>query len=185
MRKRRVLVEGAVYHVTSRTNDKVRIFERNVGRRVMLMVLQAAKEKYRFRLHNFCVMPTHIHLLITPTKGTNLSRIIQWIKTNSAKQWNLIHGSQNHMWGERFFSRAVKDMHEYFFIHNYIDQNPVKAGLTTTPAGWKASGAFYIANNICGLVDFLPSDKLRYIKLLPLKGDSHRFGSRCRRHADG
>jgi putative transposase len=55
-------------------------------------------------------MPTHIHLLITPASGTSLSRIMQWIKTHSAKRWNSIHGSTDHLWGSRYFARAVKDL---------------------------------------------------------------------------
>jgi len=98
MRRKREFMEGAAYHVTSRTNDKIRVFDNNLGRRIMILVLENAKEKYGFRLHNFCIMPTHIHLLITPANGTNLSRIIQWIKTHSAKRWNCIHGSKDHVW---------------------------------------------------------------------------------------
>ena len=166
MRKKREFMEGAAYHVTSRINDKIRIFDNNLGRRIMLFVLENAKEKYGFRLHNFCIMPTHIHLLVTPANGTNLSRIIQWIKTHSAKRWNCIHGSKDHVWGERFYSRPVKSLREFFSIHTYIDQNPVKAGLVKNAPDWKASGAYYIANDINGLVDFLPSQRLEYIKLL-------------------
>ena len=173
MRKKREFVDGAAYHVVSRTNDKIRVFERNLGKKIMLLVLEDAKEKYGFRLHNFCIMPNHIHLLVTPADGTNLSRIMQWIKTHSAKRWNCIHGSSDHLWGDRYFARAVKDLREFFIIYNYIDQNPVKAGLALASSDWKPSGAFQIAKNISGLVDFLPVDRLRYIKLLPSakKGD--------------
>jgi putative transposase len=152
MRKKRELVEGAVYHVSSRTNDKIHVFNQDLGQKVMLLVLEDAKEKYGFKLHNFCIMPNHIHLLITPSNGENLSRIVQWIKTKFAKIWNGIHGSQDHLWGERFFSRAMKDLDEYIVAYNYIDQNPVKAGLANSPVEWEASGAFYIAND-CSLVD--------------------------------
>jgi putative transposase len=171
MRKKRELIEGATYHVTSRTNDKVRIFDRKQGQKIMILTLGEAKKKYGFRLHNFCIMPNHIHLLISPTNGTSLSRILQWIKTRSAKRWNCIHGSKDHLWGERFFSRAMKDAREYSLVYNYIDQNPVKAGLAVNPADWETSGAYYIANNIGDLVDYLPFERERYIKLL---GDSHR-----------
>lgn len=167
MRKKREFIEGAAYHVTSRTNDKIRVFECNVGRKVMFLVLEAAKEKFGFRLSNFCIMPTHIHLLITPRKGTNLSRIMQWIKTHSAKRWNRIHGSIDHLWGERFFARPIKDQHDYIQVMDYIDQNAVKAGLARTPADWKASGAYFIAHNIPGLVDFYGFQRQIYIKLLP------------------
>ena len=133
----------------------------------MLLVLEEAKQKYGFALHNFCVMPTHIHLLITPAKGTSLSRIIQWIKTRSAKRWNIIHGSTDHLWGERFFARPIRDMNEYFTVYRYIDQNPVKAGLVQNPANWKASGAYHIANGLTRLVDYHPMQRLEYVKLLP------------------
>jgi putative transposase len=171
MRKKRDFVQGATYHVTSRTNDTARVFANYLGWKIMLLTLEDAKEKYGFRLHNFCIMPTHLHLLITPRGGTNLSRIMQWIKTHSAKRWNCIHGSKDHLWGDRFFARAVRDTREYFHVHNYIDQNPVKAGLVTDPTEWKASGAYFIANDIDTLVDYLPLERQQYIKLLDYKSD--------------
>ena len=166
MRKKREFVEGAFYHVTSRTNNKIRVFSNNLGRKIMLIILQDAKNKFRFRLANFCIMPTHIHLLIKPEEGTNLSAIMQWIKTRSASLWNKIHGSTDHLWGHRFFARAINDFSEFDYILQYIDQNPVVAGLCATAQEWKASGAFYRAQNISGLVDFSLTGPKAAIKLL-------------------
>jgi putative transposase len=166
MRKKRELMEGATYHVTSRTNDKIRVFECNLGRKIMLMVLADAKAKFGFRLANFCIMPTHIHLLIIPTGGTNLSRIMQWIKTHSAKRWNQIHGSTDHLWGDRFFARIINEPRDYVKVMDYINQNPVKAALVEKPEDWKASGAYYVCNDIPGLVDYTALEHLSYIKLL-------------------
>jgi len=166
MRLKRTFTEGSFYHVTSRTNDKIRVFENKLGRKIMLMVLSDAKAKFRFRLANFCIMPTHIHLLIEPGEGTNLSMIMQWIKTRSASRWNKIHGSTDHMWGHRYFSRVVKDPHEFEAIMDYIDQNPVKVGLAPTPQDWKASGAFFKAKNITGLVDLFLTEPQTAVKLL-------------------
>jgi putative transposase len=144
MRKKREFVDGAFYHVTSRTNDKKMVFGNKLGRKIMLVILQDAKDKFLFRLANFCIMPTHIHLLIEPGEGTNLSMIMQWIKTCSAKRWNTIHGSKDHMWGNRFFARIVKNPQEFEYVMSYIDQNPVKAGLVENPADWKVSGVLYL-----------------------------------------
>ena len=166
MRRKRAITENAFYHVTSRTNDKIRVFENKLGRKIMLMVLLDAKAKFRFRLANFCVMPTHIHLLIEPGEGTNLSMIMQWIKTKSAKRWNNVHGSTDHVWGNRFFSRVIRDPLEFEFVMNYIDQNPVKAGISPSPEDWKASGAFFKANKITGLVDFSLNEPRAAVKLL-------------------
>jgi putative transposase len=173
MRKKREFIEGAAYHVTSRTNDKKRIFECHVGRKIMLLVLEEAKEKFAFSLTNFCIMPTHIHLLIIPGEGGNLSRIMQWIKTHSAKRWNRIHGSTDHLWGERYFARSIKDLREYFQVMEYIDRNPVKAGLVQDVGEWKACGAYHIRHGLSGLVDYTGLTRLGYIKQLPApkKGD--------------
>ena len=97
MRKKREFTEGAFYHVTSRTNNKIRVFENKLGRKIMEITLQDAKDKFHFRLTNFCIMPTHIHLLIQPEAGTNLSSIMHWVKKQSAKRWNFTHGSIDHM----------------------------------------------------------------------------------------
>jgi len=166
MRKKRYFTEGAIYHVTSRTNEKKRVFETRLGRKIMLLTLQNAKEKFGFRLTNFCIMPTHIHLLIEPVQGTSLSDIMCWIKTRTAKRYNFIHGSIDHVWGHRYYARTIKDPHDYYSVMNYIDQNPVAAGLTLDPADWKASGAFYKAHGLSGLVDYLPHERQRYVKLL-------------------
>jgi len=118
-------------------------FENRLGRKIMLMVLQEAKDKFLFQLANFCIMPTHIHLLIKPCEGTNLSIIMHWIKTRSAKRWNFINGSTDHVWGQRYFARAIRNQQEFETIMEYIDQNPVKSKLAAIPSDWDASGAFY------------------------------------------
>ncbi|MDR1105320.1 MAG: transposase [Treponema sp.] len=72
------------------------------------------------------MMPTHIHLLITPGDGGDLTRIMHWIKTHSAKRWNRIHGSTDHMWGARYFARPIKDPGDYFFVMSISTKIPLK-----------------------------------------------------------
>ena len=133
----------------------------------MLLTLEEAKEKYRFRLANFCIMPTHIHLLIKPEEGESLSKIMQWIKIHSAKRWNCIHGSCDHVWGQRYFARPIKDLYDYFSVFEYIDKNPVKSGLALWPQEWRPSGAYHIAHGLSGLVDYTPFEKQAYVRYLP------------------
>ncbi|MDR1178893.1 MAG: transposase [Spirochaetales bacterium] len=154
MRKRRNFVEGAAYHITSRTNNKVRIFEQRIGQRIMLLVLAEAKKKFGFRLANFCVMPTHIHLLIIPGLGTNPAGIMHWIKMKSSKFWNSVHGSSGHIWGNRYFAGEIRTAENYRLVMDYIDNNPIKAGLSRYKGEYPASGAYYIRNNRGDFVDY-------------------------------
>jgi putative transposase len=110
----------------------------------MLVTLKRAQKEFNFKLLNFCIMPNHIHLLIKPENHNDLPRIIQWIKTNSAKWWNKAHESTGHIWGERFFSRIIRNTEDYVAVMEYIDYNPIKAGLATTVEEWKKSRDYKI-----------------------------------------
>jgi putative transposase len=79
---------------------------------------------------------------------------MHWVKTHSSKRWNRLHGSTDHLWGSRFFARAVTDLRGYLYVMNYIDQNPVKVGLSSYVGEWEGSGAYHIQENIKGLVDY-------------------------------
>jgi len=72
---------------------------------------------------------------------------MQWIKLMSAKRWNFIHGSIDHVWGNPYFARVIKNPQEYEYIMNYIDLNPV-VSLAASPEEWKASAAFYKKRSI-------------------------------------
>jgi len=93
---------------------------------------------------------------------------MHWIKKQSAKRWNFMHGSIDHMWGSPYFARTVKDQQEYDYVMDYIDQNPVKAGLAAMPYDWKASGAFHKAQGLTELVDYESFEQIKYrdVKLL-------------------
>jgi len=162
-RKRKVL-DNTMYHVTSRTNDKEKIFGHKPGKVIMMGVLKEAKEKYGFELANFCIMPTHIHLLITPKTGTDLPKIMFWIKLSFTKRWNALRGTSGHIWGSRYFARPITDEQDYLTVMDYIDKNPVKKGLVLYPEEWKESGAFHIQHEIQGFVDYTEVDRIFFLE---------------------
>jgi REP element-mobilizing transposase RayT len=154
MRPKRVFLEEMFCHVTSRTNNKIRCFEDDQSKEMMVRTLFEAKVKFQFYLTNFCIMPTHIHLLIKPMQNTKLSEIMQWLKTMSAKRWNKDMKSSDHLWGNRYFCRIIKNEQDYEEIMHYIDHNPVTAGLVSLPEEWKESASFYKHYGLhTGLID--------------------------------
>ncbi|MDR0784258.1 MAG: transposase [Treponema sp.] len=151
----RILRDGATYHVTSKTDhDDMSLLEPQF-KKLFLMFVERAKRKFHFQLWNFCVMGNHIHFLIKPTKEGNLSKIMQWIKSNFAKAWNKAHGKKGHVWGERFFSRIINSAREFLQISNYIDENPVKAGLVHRSTDWVFGGLYYWLHKCFDIIDDL------------------------------
>ena len=101
----------------------------------------------RYRLHAWCVMPNHVHVLIEPLM--NLGMIVQGWKSHTAR-WVLrrkkelaleIPGS-GQLWMREFWDRFIRDAGHYERVVEYIHQNPVQAGLCRAPEAWPWSSAF-------------------------------------------
>lgn len=75
-RKARLEVEGGLYHVITRGNDRQDIFHADDDYVEFLTVLASQKEKTGFHLYAYCLMTNHIHLLIERQAET-VGRIMQ------------------------------------------------------------------------------------------------------------
>jgi REP element-mobilizing transposase RayT len=141
---------------------------RAVVKLLFLAVVAMAKKKFKFKLWNFVIMGNHIHFLIKPEDGASLSRIMQYIKCNFAKMWNKMHNTKGHVWGNRFFSRIIKDEEDFATVSAYIDQNPVKAGLVKAAEEWHFGGLFCKLKGMFWLVDELREGESLFPSGVPL-----------------
>jgi putative transposase len=165
-----VLLDGAIYHVTSEIDHGATALEHADAKQMFLDFVETAKEKFSFELLNFTVMDNHIQLLIKPGKTASLSEIMQWIKGNAAKKWNKMHGTKGHVWGERFFSRIISDETDLAQTSTDIDDDPVKENLVKKAKDWKFGGMFHKVQRIIWLVDILPEDGLFPTAAAPAPG---------------
>ena len=172
MRKPRVLVQGARYHVTARTNRKELLLDSDKIKELFIDVVSRAKKKYGFRLESICVMGNHVHLIIQPQASGNLSSILQWILSVFAMAWNRIHQQTGHVWGQRFFSKVISGLAEFLHTFLYLDANPVSAGLVDQPEDWKFGGFGLRRRQNLLLLDDPPKE---LISLLPRHFPVARF----------
>ena len=98
----------------------------------------------RYRLHAWCVMPNHVHVLVTPLGSQTLSAIVHSWKSFIANQANRQLGRSGRFWMTEYFDRALRTDRHFRAVVEYIEHNPVKAGLCETPEDWPWSslGAF-------------------------------------------
>jgi putative transposase len=143
MRGNRILKPGATYHVTARANRKEMILYCDAMRALFLNTIMRAKKKFRFQVHNFCVMGNHFHLIIRPEQGESLSSIMQWILSVFAMTWNRKHLTGGHVWGERFFSKIIDGMREFIKTFIYVTQNPVIAQIASRIDEWQYGGLWH------------------------------------------
>jgi REP element-mobilizing transposase RayT len=99
----------------------------------------------QYQLHAYVVMPNHVHLLITPL--VEVSKVMQSLKRFTARQGNRILGLTGQpFWQDESYDRLVRNETEFQRIADYIETNPVKAGLATTPEEFAWSSARPIDN---------------------------------------
>jgi REP element-mobilizing transposase RayT len=101
-----------------------------------------------YSLHAWVVMPNHVHLLMTPLG--DVSKLLQKLKGGSALKANEqlgLRGKQ--FWQRESYDRLVRDSEEFRRVENYIIQNPVKAGLVTSPELYRWSSAWVGQASAC------------------------------------
>ncbi len=143
MRRPRKKILSAEYHVIAKINCGEFLMAEDNIKRLMLKIIRRAKRKYKFHLRNFCIMGTHIHLMIKPLDQENLSRIMQWILSVFAMQYNSLLQRHGHVWYDRFKSFIIESGRQWLHTFMYIAHNPVKAGIVTDITDYRFSGMWF------------------------------------------
>ena len=142
-RKPRVYYPGAVYHVTLRGNAGQAIFLDNRDRTRFYLLLQEGIERFRHRIHAFCLMSNHVHLAIQ-VGDVPLSRIIQNLSFRYTRWINWRQGRSGHLFQGRYKAVLV-DADTYLLeLTRYIHLNPLRAGIVKEPGdyGWSGHRAY-------------------------------------------
>jgi REP-associated tyrosine transposase len=124
-------------------------------RDLLLDILEQVRQRYRFVVVGYVVMPEHIHLLTSePEQGTP-STVMQVLKqrfarrvlqrkrrpTRQAELWP----QEPHVWQHRFYDFNVWSERKRIEKLRYMHRNPVKRGLVLEPEQWAWSSYRYYA----------------------------------------
>jgi REP element-mobilizing transposase RayT len=111
---------------------------------VALMVENALlfHDKAKYNLIAWVVMPNHVHFLARSLEGFDWSEIMHSIKSFTAKESNKILKRSGRFWQVESFDRYIRNWEHFVKTIDYIENNPVKAGLCETKSEWRFSSAF-------------------------------------------
>lgn len=134
----RIEFPGAIYHVTSRGNEKRRIFKSDGDRRAFLDFLGKTAKRFGWSITAWVLMTNHFHLVIQTPKP-NLSRGMHWLNGSYAGWFNHQYRRCGHLFGGRFKAFLI-DKEAYFTeVLRYVVLNPVRAGLAPRPEAYRWS----------------------------------------------
>jgi len=134
-RQLRIEFENAFYHITSRGNQRDKIFYDASDRGRFLKILTRTKERYGFMLHGYALMDNHYHLLMETPKA-NLSQIMQNINTSYTVYMNRKYHRSGHLLQGRFKGIIVDKDRYLISLSRYLHLNPVRAKLVKRPVDY-------------------------------------------------
>ncbi len=99
---------------------------------LFIEVLRSYMRAGKFEVHDFVVMPNHVHILLTIPADSSVEKVVQLIKGNFSYRVKKELAFQGEIWQRGFSDVRVDDEWSMKQHHEYIAQNPVKAGLANT-----------------------------------------------------
>jgi REP element-mobilizing transposase RayT len=118
-----------------RGNARAEIFLDDSDREIFLCVLGSVVERFGWRIHAYCLMGNHYHLL-AETPQPNLSRGMRWLNGVYTQRFNRRHERVGHVLQGRFKAILVERESYLLELARYVVLNPVRAGLAGTPGAW-------------------------------------------------
>jgi len=98
-------------------------------------------DEERYRLHAWVVMPNHVHVLFTPEEDHSLSAILHSWKSFTSQRANRLLERRGDFWQAEYYDRFIRDEPHFQAAVDYIEDNPVKAGIGATREEWPFSSA--------------------------------------------
>lgn len=137
-RGRRLSRINQCYHIMLRGVGGQNIFSEAAERVRFCLLLQAASEKHDFKIHAFCLLDNHVHLILEPV-GAPISSCIHAFSFRYAQYFNKRHRRRGYLYQGRYKSILIEDGQYLKRLIRYIHLNPVEGGLCKDPQGYKWS----------------------------------------------
>lgn len=168
----RIQYPGAFYHVTARGNERKDIFKSDRDRERFLGYLEGASQRYGARVHCYCLMRNHYHLLLETPEG-NLSQIMQHINGSYTTYFNVKRKRAGHLFQGRYHAILIDADAYALELSRYIHLNPVRAGAVPRPEAYVWSSynhyregrhapAWLETGTVLGLLSSKPDVRARY-----------------------
>ncbi len=152
----RVVVPNVPHHVTQRGNRRQRTFFCDEDYQSYQELMATWCRRHGVDVWAYCLMPNHVHLVAVPESESALRAAIGEAHRRYTRTVNEREGWKGHLWQGRFASYPMDPGH-LAHCARYVELNPVRAGLASTPAEWPHSSArAHLTGRDDGLVNVAP-----------------------------
>ena len=158
----RIVIPNQPIHIIHQGNNRQDIFESEEDMIRIKEDIATSLSKTKCRLHAYVIMTNHLHLLITPEDKAQLTKFMQSLANRYVRYFNAKHQRTGTLWEGRYKSCLVDSDHYLFTLYQYIEMNPLKAGMVEEIADYPWSS---YPHNAVGQIDPLISEHELYQNL--------------------
>jgi len=149
-----LLYDGCYAHVISRSIRKLKIFNEDDDFETFKKLLIIEKRRNKFKIYHYCLMHTHFHIAVEIPNVIDFSRSLSKVKSQYASAFHAKYRLSGPIWRERYKSLLIENEGYLLACGQYIEENPVKAGLVERSEDWKyCSSKHYNQDCVDGLID--------------------------------
>lgn len=132
--------KSRIVFITIHAYRKLKPFMDEAINRLVIDTLLSDQQRLHCRVYSYCLMPDHIHFLISPEidRASVLTYADQFKGKTTNLSWGL--GWQGKLWQPRYYDHIVRADEDLWAIAEYIMENPVRKGLVSRPEDWPWSG---------------------------------------------
>ncbi len=128
----RVEFPGAVYHITSRGNERKSIFRDDTDRLNFVRILEDYNDRYGILIHSYVLMDNHYHVILETPKG-NLLKVMHGINSGYTGYFNRNYHRSGHLFQGRYKAILVEKDVYLVELSRYVHLNPVRAKMVNKP----------------------------------------------------
>jgi len=136
--KRKLTVPDIVSHITQRAAGKEPLFLEDGDYFYMLANMKDIAKKRSFDVYAFCLMPTHVHILVSP-RGDELHEAMRDLFSRYAMMFNRKYERKGHLFAGPYRQAVCLDDSYLLTASLYIHMNPARAGLVSDPRAYRWS----------------------------------------------
>jgi len=163
----RIVIPNHPHHITQRGNRRQDVFFSDEDYDEYLTLMSHWCREEGVEIWSYCLMTNHVHLIVTPREGANLSKAIGEAHRRYTRYINFREGWRGYLWQGRFSSFPM-DENYLLAAAAYVELNPVRAKMVRNAWDYKWSSVHaHIAGKSEGIIEVEP--------LLKLVGDWKEF----------
>jgi putative transposase len=138
------------FFVTTKTSMGRALFQSDRNATLFIDVLRSYVAAKKFKVHDFVVMPDHVHVLMTVNGDMSIEKAVQFIKGGFSYRLKKETGYPGEVWQKGFSEVRVNDQESFARHRQYIAENPVKRGFVRSPQDYPYCFAYLAKRKAAG-----------------------------------